>query len=113
MKKNAIANSVNTPSASAPSRKRRKISTTTSSADSSDKVMPSSENICSGTSEKPVIRSKFRRMRLYSEYFDSPAARSSCSTTISVGLRANLYASAGTKVFTSPHWLTRSITLRP
>ena len=52
--------------------------------------MPSSENICSGTSEKPVTRSKFRRIRLYSEYFDSPAARSSCSTTISVGLRENL-----------------------
>jgi hypothetical protein len=50
--------------------------------------MPIIEKNCSGTSEKPVTRSKFRRIRLYSEYFDSPAERSSCSTTISVGLRA-------------------------
>ena len=52
--------------------------------------MPSSENICSGTSEKPVIRSKLSRISLYSEYFDSPAVRSSCATSISVGLCAKV-----------------------
>ena len=81
-----MANSVNTPSTSAPMMKRR-----TSSSDEqraprrSDRIMPMSENHCSGTTEKPVTRSKFRRIRLYSEYFDSPAARSSCATSISVG----------------------------
>ena len=63
--------------------------------------MPKSENSCSGTSEKPVTRSKLRRIRRYSEYFDSPAARSSCATSISVGWCANVYASAGMNVLTS------------
>ena len=31
--------------------------------------MPSMENSCSGTTEKPVIRSKFRRMSLYKRIF--------------------------------------------
>ena len=71
--------------------------------------MPSIENSCSGTSEKLVIRSKFRRIRLYSEYFDSPAARSSCPTTTSAGLRAKLYASAGMNVLTSLQLLIASM----
>ena len=52
--------------------------------------MPSIENACSGTTEKPVTRSKLSRIRLYSEYFDSPAWRSSCPTTTSVGLLREL-----------------------
>ena len=52
--------------------------------------MPASENSCSGTSENPVTRSKLSRTSLYSEYFDSPAARSSWPTSTSTGLWANV-----------------------
>jgi len=45
-------------------------------SDSADTSIPNIEKSCSGTSENPVIRSKFSRISLYSEYFDSPAARS-------------------------------------
>ena len=55
-------------------------------AEPSEISMPSMENICNGTSEKLVIRSKLRRIRLYIEYLDSPAARSSCPTTTSAGI---------------------------
>ena len=51
--------------------------------------VPSSENICSGTTENPVTRSKFSRIRLYSEYLDSPAWRCSWPTTVSTGFCAN------------------------
>ena len=59
------------------------------------------ENSCSGTTEKPVIRSKFRRIRLYSEYFDCPAWRSSWAIGTSIGFIAYSEASAGMKVLTS------------
>ena len=59
-----------------------------SSAEPSEMSMPSIEKNCSGTSEKPVIRSKFRRISEYSEYFDSPAWRSSWPITTSVGFCA-------------------------
>ena len=52
--------------------------------------MPNSENNCSGAMENPVIKSKLRRIKLYNEYFDSPAARSACATSISTGLRAKV-----------------------
>ena len=47
--------------------------------------MPMPENSRIGAVENPVIRSKFSRIRLNSEYFDLPAPRSSCATRISVG----------------------------
>ena len=47
------------------------------------------------TIEKPVTRSKLRRISRYSEYFDSPAARASWATSTSVGWLAYVYASAG------------------
>ena len=85
-----MPNSVNRPSASGPTRMRRTASTITNRMDSSEMTMPANEKACSGTSENPVTRSKFRRIRLYREYFDSPAARSSCATVISTGLRAKV-----------------------
>ena len=88
MKKNTIANSVNKPSASEPTMRRRTNRTIISAADSSDTAMPTMENSCSGTTEKPVIRSKFRRIRLYSEYFDWPAWRSSWAIGTSMGFIA-------------------------
>jgi len=71
-----------------------------------------SENHCRGTIEKPVTRSKLRRIRPYSEYFDSPACRDSCATSISVGVAANVYASAGMNVLTSRHALIMSTSER-
>ncbi|MNT98235.1 hypothetical protein D3C72_2407810 [compost metagenome] len=70
------------------------------------------ENHCSGTIEKPVTRSKFRRINWYTEYLDSPAWRCSWLTSISTGFEAKVYASAGIKVFTSRQALMVSITLR-
>ena len=60
-----------------------------------DTIMPNIENSCNGTIEKPVTRSKLRRISRYNEYFDSPAARASCATSTSVGWLAYVYASAG------------------
>ena len=51
-------------------------------------LMPSMENSCRGTTEKPVIKSKLRRMSEYQEYLDSPSRRGSWATSISVGSRA-------------------------
>lgn len=85
-----IANSVNTPCTSAPTMKRRTSSSTNSAAEPSDRITPMNDSHCSGTTEKPVTRSKFSRIRLYSEYFDWPAKRSSCATSISVGFCANV-----------------------
>ena len=63
--------------------------------------MPTMENSCSGTTEKPVIRSKFRRIKLYIEYFERPAKRSSWAIGTSMGFMAYREASAGMKVLTS------------
>ena len=77
IRKNVMANRVNTPWTSAPRMKRRTTSRMNKTADASDSSIPIAENHCSGTTEKPVTRSKFKRTSLYSEYFDSPARRSS------------------------------------
>ena len=50
--------------------------------------MPIMENNCSGTTENPVIRSKFSRIKLYSEYFERPAKRSSWAIGTSIGFIA-------------------------
>ncbi len=89
-RKKLKANSVNRPWTSEPSRKRRTSSTTNSTPDSRDSAVPIIENHCSGTIEKPVTRSKFRRTSWYSEYFDSPAWRSSWPTSISTGFDENV-----------------------
>src|SRR5450830_588702 len=60
----AIPNSVNNPSASAPKIKRRINSKPTRPPDRIDNTIPSIENHCNGMMEKPVIRSKLRRIRL-------------------------------------------------
>jgi hypothetical protein len=51
---------------------------------------PAMEKNCSGATEKPVIKSKFRRMSENSEYFDCPTVRSACPTSISTGWRAKV-----------------------
>ena len=88
MKKNMIANRVNKPSASEPRMRRRPSRTIISAAESRDTAMPTMEKSCNGTTEKPVIKSKFRRIRLYKEYFDSPACRSSWAIGTSMGFIA-------------------------
>ncbi|MCY1247030.1 hypothetical protein D9M68_877220 [compost metagenome] len=90
IRKKFMANSVNTPCTSEPSRKRRTSSITNSTPENSDRIVPIAENHCSGTIEKPVTRSKFRRISWYSEYFDSPAWRCSWLTSISTGLDAKV-----------------------
>src|SRR5258707_6642847 len=101
MNRNTTLNSVNKPSASEPYQMRRTMSTTNSMADMSATSMPTMENSCSGTTENPVIKSKFRRIRLYSEYLDRPANRSSCAIGTSIGFMEYSDASAGMKVLTS------------
>jgi hypothetical protein len=81
---------VNTPWTSEPSRKRRISRITNRPADEIDSTVPIAENHCSGTIEKPVTRSKFRRISWYSEYFDSPAWRCSWPTSISTGFDENV-----------------------
>ena len=66
----------------------------------------------SGTSENPVIRSKFRRIRRNRLYLDFPRSRSLCPTSISTGLTANFWASAGMKVVLSAASLMMSTTSR-
>ncbi len=101
MKRNTTLNRVNKPSASEPMKMRRTMSTTNSIAESSATDMPTMEKSCSGTTEKPVIKSKFRRIKLYIEYFERPAKRSSCAIGTSIGFMAYNEASAGIKVLTS------------
>src|SRR5437764_964086 len=84
---NAMPNSVNKPSASGPITKRRMARKMTKMVEMTEVAMPSMEKNCNGISEKPVIKSKFRRINFDNGYFDSPAARSSCSTSTSAGLR--------------------------
>ncbi len=63
--------------------------------------MPTMEKSCRGTTEKPVIKSKFKRIKLYIEYFERPAKRSSWAIGTSMGFMAYREASAGMKVLTS------------
>ena len=90
MRKNCRANRVKTPCTSAPNSRRRDSSSTNMAAEPTDRIMPISENHWSGTIEKPVTRSKFRRMSRYSPYLDRPAARIPCATSISAGFAANV-----------------------
>ena len=62
MKKKATPNSVNSPPSSGPMNRRRAARITTSSAEARDTTMPNIEKSCRGTTEKPVMRSKFSRM---------------------------------------------------
>src|SRR5271165_6640031 len=112
MKKNTMPNRVNTPSASDPTRMRRTMRYTKKRADSSDTAMPTMEKSCSGTTEKPVIKSKFRRIKLYMEYFERPAKRSSWVMGTSMGRMAYRDAKAGMKVLTSRVWLSAVTTDR-
>jgi hypothetical protein len=80
---------------------RRTNKYSTKRADRVATAMPAMEKSCNGTTEKPVIRSKFRRTKLYMEYFDLPAKRSSCAIGTSMGRMAYNDASAGMKVLTS------------
>ena len=89
-RKNCSAKSVNTPSTSAPMMNLRTSNKRKSAPENSDSAVPMSENHCSGTIEKPVTRSKLSRIRRYNGYFDDPAWRGSCSTSISVGLAAKV-----------------------
>src|SRR5450432_3633251 len=98
MRKNTTPNRVNNPSASGPTTRRRTNKNTKNSADSNDTAMPIMENNCSGTTEKPVMRSKFRRIKLYNEYLDRPANRSSCAIGTSIGFMEYRDARAGMKV---------------
>ena len=77
IRKKTKANKVNRPSASEPTQILRTRSTKNSNPDAIEISMPTMEKSCSGTTEKPVIKSKFRRIKLYNEYLERPANRSS------------------------------------
>src|SRR5260363_140136 len=57
IKKKLIANSVNTPSTSAPRIKRRTTSKTNSAAEPADNNKPANDSHCNGATENPVTRS--------------------------------------------------------
>src|SRR6185437_4802868 len=65
-----------TPSSTPPVTARSTMTIAYSTTEPIATIMPATEKSCSGTSEKPVTRSKLSRISLYIEYFDSPAARS-------------------------------------
>src|SRR5260364_275477 len=54
IKKKLIANSVNTPSTSAPRIKRRTTSKTNSAAEPADNNKPANDSHCNGATENPV-----------------------------------------------------------
>src|SRR5579863_3261390 len=101
IRKKTKANRVNKPSASEPTQMRRTRSTKNSSPEAREMSMPTMEKSCRGTTENPVIKSKFSRIRLYIEYFERPAKRSSWAMGTSMGFMAYKDASAGMKVLTS------------
>jgi len=70
---------------------------------------PSIVTAWSGIREKPVIRSKFSLISLNRLYFEVPDSLSECPTSISVGLRANFWASAGMNVVVSEQPFMRSM----
>ncbi len=64
IKKNAMPKSVNTPSASGPTTRRRMARKITNVRDNRAIAIPESENSCRGITENPVTRSKLSRTRL-------------------------------------------------
>lgn len=93
-----VAKWMETPSAS-PSEKR-KNSAEEENHDKTERAYaltknPKIVNSCRGMIVKPVMRSKFSLMSLYMLYFDSPASRAACSTSISAGFEENVYAVCG------------------
>jgi hypothetical protein len=62
MRKKAMPNSVNRPSASGPTMTRRTARNSTNTIDSREITIPEKENSCSGSTEKPVTRSKLSRI---------------------------------------------------
>src|SRR5260363_416800 len=62
IKKKLIANSVNTPSTSAPRIKRRTTSKTNSAAEPADNNKPANDSHCNGATENPVTRSNASRI---------------------------------------------------
>src|SRR6266576_2460707 len=98
IRKKAMANRVNRPSASGPTIRRRITRYTTRIRELSAITPPAMEKNCSGATENPVIRSKLSRMSRYREYLVCPTARSPCVTSISTGWRGHVGAHLGAVV---------------